>query len=111
TSDRLWSADQPGLAVERRALTMFSSVDYARVDTIPTLAEPARVPPGGGTAILNFIAGLARDQGAGSLRYRGPYPSEQPFLPLLESFRYDDAAPDPLAAFVDGTRHWNPAPH
>ena len=70
------------------ALTGFAAVDWAAIDAIPPLAEPARLPSGGGTAVLNLIAALAADQARGPLAYRGPYPTEQLFLALLESFRY-----------------------
>jgi hypothetical protein len=75
----------------RNALTHFAAVDWAAVDAIPPLAEPARLPPGGGTAILNLIAAVAADQRRGPLEYRGPYPTEQLFLALLECFRYESA--------------------
>jgi hypothetical protein len=65
------------------ALTHFAAVDWAAIDAIPPLAEPARLPPGGGTTILNLIAALAADQDRGPLPYRGPYPTEQLFLALL----------------------------
>src|SRR2546428_13295907 len=72
-------------------LTAFAAVDWAAIDAIPPLAEPARLPPGGGTAILNLLAGLAADQRRGPLPYRGPYPTEQLFLALLQSFRFEPA--------------------
>lgn len=92
-------------------VTVFESLDWARIDRIPTLAEPARLPPGGGVAVLNLIATLALDQQCPPLAYRGPYPSEQLFLALLESFRYDTADVDPLVAFAGGRLMWIPAPH
>lgn len=92
--------------------TVFAAVTYHAVDRIPVLAEPARLPPGAGTAVLNLIAGLAADQRRAALAYDGPYPTEQLFLALLESFRYAPAdSPDPLAAFMRGTLEWIPAPH
>jgi hypothetical protein len=46
------------------------------------------------------------------VRYRGPYPTEQLFTSLLESFRYDPAVTDPLDRFMDGGElDWLPAPH
>jgi hypothetical protein len=92
-------------------ITVFEALDWARIDKIPTLAEPGKLPPGGGAAILNLIAALALDQRSPPLAYRGPYPSEQLFLALLESFRYDTAAVDPLAAFTSGQLGWMPSPH
>src|SRR5206468_1906462 len=66
---------------------------------------------GAGTAMLNVIASLARDQGRRRLRYPGPYPSEQLFMTLLDSFDYDVTADDPLLAFMRGMLAWRPAPH
>ena len=95
-----------------RVLTRFGALDWSRITHIPPLAEPARLPPGAGTAVLNLIARLAAEQGTRALRYEAPYPTEQLFLALLESFRWTgrDVA-DPLAAFMDGTLAWTPAPH
>jgi hypothetical protein len=92
--------------------TVFRALDYRAIDRIPVLAEPARLPAGAGTAVLNLIAGLAADQRRDALAYDGPFPTEQLFLALLESFRYAPAdVPDPLAAFTRGGLAWVPAPH
>ena len=62
--------------------------------------EPARLPPGGGTAVLNFIAALAAEQGA------GPSPTAAPIRASSSSWRCWSPsatradAGDPLAAFV-----------
>jgi hypothetical protein len=131
-SDRTWVAIEPDVAYQepwgrvdglyRSArlvsdakrpgdpLTVFHSVDWQRIDGIPALAEPARVPPGAGTAVLNLIAGVAVDQERRRMAYRGPYPTEQLFLALLESFRYAADDEDPLAAFMRGRLDWVPAP-
>ncbi|MGH7303740.1 MAG: hypothetical protein ACRELZ_10645, partial [Candidatus Rokuibacteriota bacterium] len=110
-SDRLWHAAHPPVAGWHGArVTLFEALDWARIDRIPVLGEPARLPPGGGTAVLNLIAARAAEQGAGLLPYRGPYPTEQLFLALLESFRYEPDAADPLAAFAAGALAWRPAP-
>jgi hypothetical protein len=95
------------------ALTHCAAIEWGAVDAIPPLAEPARLPPGGGTAVLNLIASLAADQGRAGLAYRGPYPTEQLFLALIESFDWDagDEIADPLAAFMAGQLRWAPAPH
>jgi hypothetical protein len=94
-------------------LTHCAAIEWGAIDAIPPLAEPARLPPGGGTAVLNLIASLAADQGRTALAYRGPYPTEQLFLALIESFDWDggDEIADPLAAFMAGGLRWAPAPH
>jgi hypothetical protein len=110
-SDRLWHAPELSDAEWRGTpLTIFEALDWTRIDRIPALAEPARLPPGGGTAVLNLIAELAAAQRIGPLAYRGPYPTEQLFLALLESFRYESMSADPLAAFMQGALTWTPAP-
>jgi hypothetical protein len=60
---------------------------------------------------LNLVAALAADTGRSHVTYGGPYPTEQLFVALLESFRYDTAEADPLAAFASGRVRWRPAPH
>lgn len=102
-SDRLWHHGTP--------LTVFAALDYAQIAAIPPLAEPSRLPPGGGTAVLNLLAGLAIDQRRASLRYEGPYPSEELFLALLECFHYEGGGSDPLQAFRTGSLAWAPAPY
>jgi hypothetical protein len=94
-------------------LTHCAAIAWDDVRAIPPLAEPARLPPGGGTAVLNLIATLAADQGRTALAYTGPYPTEQLFLALLESFRWEASAEvvDPLAAFMAGALRWTPHPH
>ena len=123
TASGAWVAIEPGAGApgpwgasdlvlqDDRPLTRFAALDWQRVDRIPPLAEPARLPTGAGTAILNLLARLALEQGVASLRYDGPYPTEALFLALLESFRYADAAADPLAAFMGGDLAWRPAPY
>lgn len=108
-SDRLWAAPAPGSAGTEA--TVFDALDWTHIDRIPTLAEPARLPRGGGGAVLNLIATLAADQGRAGVAYRGPYPTEQLFSALLESFLYHPPVRDPLAAFVAGELVWRPAPH
>jgi hypothetical protein len=111
SSDRIWLLDATAPWKPRHALTLFQSLDYARPDFIPPLLEPRRLPPGAGTAILDLIASLMNDQGATRVRYRGPYPTEQLFTSLLESFRYEPSATDPLTRFLEGALDWQPAPH
>jgi hypothetical protein len=110
-SDRVWRLDASSVWTPREVATVFQSLDYERLDFIPPLAEPHRLPPGAGTAILDLLAGLMKDQGVTRVRYRGPYPTEQLFTALLESFRYDPDASDPLARFMEGGLDWIPAPH
>jgi hypothetical protein len=108
--DRLWHAADPSAGAQA-PLTRFESLEYRAVDRIPVVLEPARLPAGAGAAVLNLIAALAADAGRTSLEYRGPYPTEQLFLTLLESFRYRTTEADPLGAFMAGRLHWIPAPH
>ena len=106
-----WGASD-GLTLDGHPLTRFAAVDWTRVDRIPPLAEPARLPAGAGTALFNLLARLAVEQGVSVLRYDAPYPTEALFLALLESFRYVPAdAGDPIAAFARGELAWTPAPH
>lgn len=115
-SDRLWWT--PGIRSGdhwREAatpLSLFAALDWSRIARIPPLGEPARLPPGAGTAVLNLIAELAGDAGTTTVPYDGPYPTEALFLALLESFRYRGCeGADPLAAFMDGRLTWAPDPH
>ena len=111
-SDRLCLLDPAAAWAPREALTVFQAVDYAQPDVIPALLEPARLPMGAGTAVLNLLAGLMKDRGVAHVRYRGPYPTEQLFTALLECFRLDPGPPDPLGRFMDGGDvDWMPAPH
>jgi hypothetical protein len=109
---------------EAGLLTVAAAVDWDRIAVIPPLADPTRLPPGAGSALLNLLAGLAAEQGTVRLRYRGPYATEQLFWTLAESFRFDAAEPDPLGCFLDGAEDaflagelreapldWTPAPH
>ena len=116
-SDRVWLldgeeswGDEPWRPVE--PLTVFRSLDWAALDHIPPLAEPRRLPPGAGSAVLNLVASLMKDEGAARVRYRGPFPSEQLFTTLLECFRYDPGQALPVERFLaDGGLDWLPAPY
>ena len=111
-SDALWLLESEPPWTPRAPLTEFQSVDWARPEWIPPLAAPSRLPPGAGTAVLNLLAGLMKDQGVARVRYRGPYPSESLFTALLECFRHDPEATDPLERFMsDEGLDWLPAPH
>jgi hypothetical protein len=106
-------------------LTLAAAVRWDAVDMIPPVAEPARLPSGAGAALLNMLATLAGDQRRPALRYRGPYPTEQLFWSLSESFRFDRAfGSEPLARFLadaeltfargapeEAPVDWTPAPH
>ncbi|HEX4418894.1 MAG TPA: hypothetical protein VH165_13375 [Kofleriaceae bacterium] len=74
--------------------TAMSAIDWARPTEIPAIAEPGRLPPGAGGAILNTIAVLARRAGVPALRYAGPYPTAALWRSLARSFRTtgDEAA-------------------
>jgi hypothetical protein len=62
--DGSWLSVEPGAAHDPRwgpsdllrhgatPITYCAAIDWARIETIPPLAEPARLPPGGGTAVL-----------------------------------------------------------
>jgi len=111
-SDRVWQLDgaEPWQPVEM--LTVFRALDWARLDHIPPLAEPRRLPGGAGSAVLNLLAALMKDQGLPRTRYRGPFPTEQLFTSLLESFRHDPTQALPLERFLaDGGLDWLPAPY
>jgi hypothetical protein len=111
-SDRLWlMADAPGWT-PTQSLTVFQSVDWRRPTFIPPLAEPRRLPPGAGTAVLDLLASVMEDQAVGPVRYAGPYATEALFTALLESFHYDPACVSPLDSFMSGQPlDWTPAPH
>jgi len=110
-SDRVWLMEPDRAWEPRESVTLFQSLDWGRPDFIPPLLEPRRLPPGGGTALLNLVAGLMKDRGVATVRYRGPYPTEQLFTALLECFRYDAREALPLERFLaDGALDWHPAP-
>jgi len=110
-SDRVWLMQPDRAWAPREPVTLFQSLDWNRPDFIPPLLEPRRLPAGGGTALLNLVAGLMKDRGVAAVRYRGPYPTEQLFTALLECFRYDAREALPLERFLaDGALDWHPAP-
>ncbi|HEX9409711.1 MAG TPA: hypothetical protein VGA23_08680 [Methylomirabilota bacterium] len=111
SSDRVWLLDgeEPWRPLE--PLSVFRALDWTQLDHIPPLAEPRRLPPGAGSAVLNLMASLMKDQGIARVRYRGPFPSEQLFTSLLEAFRHDPTQALPLERFLaDGGLDWLPAP-
>jgi hypothetical protein len=110
-SDQVWLMEPEVPWAPRERLTLFQALDWARPDFIPPLWEPRRLPAGGGTTLLNLIAGLMKDHGVSTVRYRGPYPTEQLFTALLECFRYPAGEALPLERFLaDGALDWHPAP-
>lgn len=110
-TDARWGASDR-LSSASGTLTHFQAIAWEAVDRVPVLAEPARVPAGGGTAVLNLVATLAADQGRPAVGYHGPYPTEALFLSLLESFRPQAAdATGALEAFARGDLTWVPEPH
>ncbi|MFQ5520516.1 MAG: hypothetical protein ACE5FK_03890, partial [Candidatus Methylomirabilia bacterium] len=110
-SDRLWLLAEGARFRPVELLSHFQAVDYQAVRAIPPLAEPQRLPPGAGSAVLNFLACLLEDQGTREVHYRGPYPTEQLFTSLLESHRYEASVDDPLERFMESALPWIPAPH
>lgn len=111
-SDAVWRLAPDAPWEPREAITVFEAVDWERLEHIPPLAEPARLPAHAGTTVLDLLAGLMKDQGLARVRYRGPYPSEALFTALLECFRHDPTATAPLDRFLDGgDLDWLPAPH
>jgi len=74
-------------AIESRAVTAMSVIDWARPTEIPAIAAPGRLSSGSGGAILNVIAVLAARAGVPALRYAGPYPTSALWRSLARSFR------------------------
>jgi len=114
---------EPGFLLDR-SLTLFGSVTYEDLDFLPPLDDPARLPAGAGSTVLNVLALLAQDQGKTVLRYRGPYPSERLFATLRESFRYSGEPGAMRERFTQGAENtavhltmaearvdWQPSPH
>ena len=111
-SDAIHRLDGETVWGPRETISVFQSVDWAHLEWIPPLLEPQRLPVGAGTAVLNLLAGVMKDQGLARARYRGPYPSESLFTALLECFRHDPAEAAPLERFFAGEGpDWLPAPH
>jgi hypothetical protein len=119
-SDRLVCSSTGGVETP---LTVAASVAWSAIHIIPPIAEPARLPPSAGAGLLNVLASLAWDQGQPAVRYRGPYPTEQLFWSLTESF-WVGPGPDPVARFLADAEatfargaprevpmDWTPAPH
>jgi hypothetical protein len=123
-SDCVWLlAGEDGFTLDR-SLTLFRSVLYEDLASLPPLDAPAHLPVGGGSTILNVLALLAQDQKKATLRYQGPYPSERLFATLCESFRYSGEPGAMRERFTSGAEQaalqlamaeppvdWVPSPH
>lgn len=107
-----------------RTLSLCRAVRYEDLENLPPLDTPMGLPPGGGATLLNVLAVLARDQAKQALRYRGPYPSDQLFYTLRESFRcagevganrerFTRGAEDAAVhlTMLEAVIDWRPAPH
>jgi hypothetical protein len=68
-------------------LTAMTAIDWDRPTRIPAIAEPGRLPPHAGGALLNELALRARAAGIPALRYAGPYPTPGLYRALRRSFR------------------------
>ncbi len=68
-------------------LTAMTAIDWDRPTRIPAIAEPGRLPPHAGGALLNELATRAQAAGVRTLRYAGPYPTSALYRSLLRSFR------------------------
>jgi hypothetical protein len=74
------------LRVDDHEVTRCGAVDWARPTIIPAIADPARLPPLTGTALLSVIALLSHTAGVPSLRYAGSYPSAALWSSLQQCF-------------------------
>ena len=68
-------------------VTAMTAIDWDRPTRIPAIAEPGRLPPGAGGALLNELATRARAAGVRTLRYAGPYATPGLYRALRRSFR------------------------
>jgi len=78
--------------VEDAVVARCGQTRWAAPDFIPPIDVPGAMPPGAGSALLNWLAGSAARAGSSALRYRGPYPTAALFDALTHSFRVDDPA-------------------
>jgi hypothetical protein len=81
--------------------TAMTALDWARPTQIPTVADPARLPPGTGAMILNVIAMLAEAAGVRALRYAGPYPTPALYRTLARAFRTQASEAEFCAGVMD----------
>ena len=124
TSDVIGTlAGEGGFEMEQ-TLCLSRSVSYEDLETLPPVDAPARLPHGGGATLLNVLARFGQDQKKQALRYCGPYPSDQLFFTLRESFlcggevganreRFTQGAEDAAVhmTMVEAAVDWRPAPH
>ncbi|MEW6776084.1 MAG: hypothetical protein AB1405_07315 [Bdellovibrionota bacterium] len=82
-------------------LTITRSISWESPREIPPGEEPVKLAGGGGAVLLNFIASLMVDRGAGSARYRGPYPTDQLFDSLLASFGVEGEPSEARTRFTE----------
>lgn len=66
---------------------------------IPPVDVPGAMPPGAGSALLNWLAQSCVHASTGPLRYRGPYPTAALFDSLSHSFHVEDP-PSALERFT-----------
>lgn len=69
-----------------QAVGLLPAQDYAALDALPPFDRPAALPPGAGSAMLNFLARLLALQGRSDAAYHGPYPTAALFASLCRSF-------------------------
>ena len=81
-------------AIVKSGVVLTTMTDWGIKTRIPTVAAPARLPPGTGAMILNAIAVRAQGAGIAALRYAGPYPTPALYRSLLRSFRTDASEAD-----------------
>ncbi len=98
-SDRLCFGPVADPAAE---VVLLPAQDYAALRHIPPVDQPALLPRGVGSAVLNLLATLMADQGLGETLYRGPYPTPALFDALCGCFA---PAGDAAAAREAFTRH------
>jgi hypothetical protein len=123
TCDALRLPEEAGRGGTERTLGCLPALDYAALRWLPAFDRPLALPPGAGSAVLNFLALLAALQGVASLAYRGPYPSPALFAALCGSFATEGDPVGVQARFTAGQTalafrgelvespvRWRPAP-
>ncbi len=85
--------------VDDAVVARCGQTDWRAPKHVPPVDVPGAMPPGAGSALLNWLAAAAKQAGSGPLRYRGPYPTAALFDSLSHSFRLDDP-PSALERFT-----------